>query len=337
MAKRKLAEDSPNSAICELLNELAEYEKNVNRSLPKFKIYKKASQAIAGYPSKITKGSEAKKLEGVGIKIADKIDEFIATGKLEKVEKIRADETHVAMSFLTKVTGIGPAAAKKLFQDGITCLDELKDNIDKLNHHQRIGVKYFHDFNQRIPRSEVDAIIELAEQGIKSVDAKIGFKVCGSYRRGAATCGDVDILITHPDYTSESKECKSKVPLLKLVVEQLNSTLLTDTISLGDTKYMGVCVLPSSIDGSSPIHRRMDIRQIPIDQYYCGLLYFTGSDTFNQTMRTKCLAEGFTLNEYSLRKIGCTGVPGDPINIISEEEVFEYIGMEYVEPANRKH
>ena len=100
MAKRKLAEDSPNSGICDMLNELAEYEKNINRSLPKFKIYKKASQAIAGHDAKITSGAEAKKLDGVGIKIADKIDEYLTTGKLEKLAKIRADETHVAMSLL---------------------------------------------------------------------------------------------------------------------------------------------------------------------------------------------------------------------------------------------
>ena len=333
MAKRKLPEDSPNSAICEMLNELAEYEKNVNRSMPKFKIYKKASHSIAGCSSKITKGSEARKLDGVGQKIADKIDEFLTTGKLDQVDKIRADDLHVAMSFLTQVTGIGPAAANKLFQEGITCLDELRDNLDKLNHHQKIGLKYFEDFNERIPRAEVDDILEVAGKGIKSVDDKIEFVACGSYRRGAATCGDVDILITHPGYTSESKECKS---VLKLVVEQLKSTLLTDTISLGESKYMGVCVLPHTT-GSVHMHRRVDIRLMPKDQYYCGLLYFTGSDLFNQTMRLKCLEEGFTLNEYALRKIGSTGVLGEPIEISSEREIFDYIGKEFVYPINRKY
>ena len=336
MAKRKLAEDSPNSGICDMLNELAEYEKNINRSLPKFKIYKKASQAIAGQDTKITSGAEARKLDGIGIKIADKIDEYLSTGKLEKVEKIRADETHVAMSFLTKVTGIGPAAAQKLFKEGITSLDELESNLDKLNHHQKIGVKYFNDFNQRIPRDEVEEISKLVKQGIKEVDTRINYTVCGSYRRGAATCGDVDVLITHPEYTSQSTDSKCR-SALKLVVEKLGSSLLTDTISLGETKYMGVCVLPPPTDPTSTRrHRRIDIRIIPEDQYFCGLLYFTGSDTFNQSMRAKCLEEGFTLNEYSLKKLGATGMPGESIPVSSEEEIFEIIGMDFVEPVNRK-
>lgn len=48
-------------------------------------------------------------------------------------------------------------------------------------------------------------------------------------------------------------------------------------------------------------------RLIPNDQYYCALLYFTGSDVFNKNLRAHALEEGFTLNEYSLRPIGSTG------------------------------
>ena len=40
---------------------------------------------------------------------------------------------------------------------------------------------------------------------------------------------------------------------------------------------------------------------IPEDQYYCGILYFTGSDEFNRQMRQHALEKGFTLNEYSIR------------------------------------
>lgn len=50
-------------------------------------------------------------------------------------------------------------------------------------------------------------------------------------------------------------------------------------------------------------------RLIPKDQYYCGVLYFTGSDIFNKNMRTHALEKGFTLNEYTLRPLGITGQP----------------------------
>uniref|UniRef100_A0A8C4RDV2 Crossover junction endonuclease MUS81-like HHH domain-containing protein n=1 Tax=Erpetoichthys calabaricus TaxID=27687 RepID=A0A8C4RDV2_ERPCA len=50
--------------------------------------YRKAASVISKYPFKIKSGAEAKKLEGVGAKIAEKIDEFLATGKLRKLENV---------------------------------------------------------------------------------------------------------------------------------------------------------------------------------------------------------------------------------------------------------
>ena len=48
-------------------------------------------------------------------------------------------------------------------------------------------------------------------------------------------------------------------------------------------------------------------RLFPQDEYYLALLYFTGSNVFNQNMRKIALENGYTLNEYSLRKIGTSG------------------------------
>ena len=45
--------------------------------------------------------------DGVGEKIAKKIDEILDTGKLEKLDKIRSSESGQAINFLTQVTGIG--------------------------------------------------------------------------------------------------------------------------------------------------------------------------------------------------------------------------------------
>ena len=54
-----------------------------------------------------------------------------------------------------------------------------------------------------------------------------------------------------------------------------------------------------------------------------------------QDMRSKALEVGFTLNEYCLRPVGSTGVPGEPLPVASEADIFDYIGMDYKKPANR--
>lgn len=45
-----------------------------------------------------------------------------------------------------------------------------------------------------------------AFDGIKSVDEAYTATVCGSFRRGADNSGDIDVLLTHPNFTSESKK-----------------------------------------------------------------------------------------------------------------------------------
>ena len=67
---------------------MAEYEKNVNRNIHKYNAYRNAASTISQHPVRLESGKEAKKLKGVGEKISDKIDEFIKTGKLKKLEKV---------------------------------------------------------------------------------------------------------------------------------------------------------------------------------------------------------------------------------------------------------
>uniref|UniRef100_A0A673CA22 DNA polymerase n=1 Tax=Sphaeramia orbicularis TaxID=375764 RepID=A0A673CA22_9TELE len=286
MSKRKAPQESLNEGITDFLVELANYEKNVNRAIHKYNAYRKAASTIAKYPHKIKSGEEAKKLDGVGAKIAEKIDEFLQTGKLRKLEKIRNDDTSSSINFLTRVTGIGPAAARKFVEEGVKTLEDLKKVEHKLNHHQQIGLKYFEEFEKRIPRAEM-----------------------------------------------EKMETEKQPKLLHAVVDHLESIgFVTDTLSKGDTKFMVRLLLE---DEEEYLHRRIDIRLIPKDQYYCGVLYFTGSDIFNKNMRTHALEKGFTLNEYTIRPLGVTGVAGEPLLVDSERDIFEYIQYRYREPKDR--
>lgn len=153
---------------------------------------------------------------------------------------------------------------------------------------------------------------------------------CNSFKNylpGLPSSGDVDILLTHPNYTSQNEPKKN--PHLKKVVEKLTQVgLITDTLSHGDTKFMGVCKLKEHF-------RRLDIRLLPQDQYFCGILYSTGSDLFNKNMRSHALDIGFTLNEYTLRPMEGKMVPLEPLPVSSEEDIFDYLSMEFKEPFER--
>uniref|UniRef100_A0A8B9ZR34 DNA polymerase n=1 Tax=Anas zonorhyncha TaxID=75864 RepID=A0A8B9ZR34_9AVES len=163
-----------------------------------------------------------------------------------------------SINLLTRVTGIGPAAARKFVEEGIKTLEDLRKNEHKLTHHQRIGLKYFEDFEKRIPREEMLQMQEIVLKEVKNLDPKYIATVCGSFRRGAESSGDMDVLLTHPTFTSESSK-QSK--LLHRVVEQLEKVhFVTDVLSKGDTKFMGVCQLPNKEDGTAYPHRRIDIR-----------------------------------------------------------------------------
>ncbi len=62
----------------------------MNRQIHKYNVYRKAAAVLSKHPVRIESGEEARKLAGIGAKIADKIDEFIRTGKLDKLEKVVA-------------------------------------------------------------------------------------------------------------------------------------------------------------------------------------------------------------------------------------------------------
>ncbi len=329
MSKRKAPSnvDNVNSDFCDFLHELAEYEKNVTGNIFKHNAYRIAASTLATHPVRIRSGKEATKLNGIGRKIADKLDEFIETGDLQKLKKIRADDSNTAIIELTRVSGIGRAKAKLLVEKGIKSIEDLRKNTGELNHHQLVGLKYLEDFEAKIPRDEIEKIESVIRREVGKLDGQFEITICGSYRRGKAESGDIDTLISHPSYTSADKKAGNK--LLESVVNTLKSCeLIVETISMGDVKFMGACKVNERT-------RRLDIRLTPYDQYYCAVLYFTGSDLFNKEMRAHALNNGYTLNEYCLRRMGSTGVPGEPVPLTCEEDIFDYIDYPYKKPEER--
>jgi DNA polymerase/3'-5' exonuclease PolX len=65
---------------------------------------------LSSLPKRIESGDEAEKIDGIGKKLAKKIDEILTTGSLKKLEKMQADELLAAMRLVSRVSGVGPSA-----------------------------------------------------------------------------------------------------------------------------------------------------------------------------------------------------------------------------------
>ncbi|EZA59610.1 hypothetical protein DMN91_004796 [Ooceraea biroi] len=322
---------NPNQDLCDILMELADYERNVSKDERKYYTYRMAAETLGTLSEKVKSGEEAKKLPNIGVKIATMIDEFLQTGKLQKLEDFKKDENNVSITLLARVSGIGSTKAKELVDAGIKTLEDLRKHQDKLTHCQKLGLKYFDDFEKKIPRAEIIQIEKILKSAIKELNSDYVVTICGSYRRGKEESRNINVLITHPEYTS--KDAEKKTVSLKAIVECLEKKrLITDTISLGSTKFMGVCRL---VEEKGKPFRKLNIQFTLYDQYYCAMLALTGSALFNMNIRARARKKKYTLNDYELKRHTTEGHPGETVKITCEEDIFKILDLPYKDPKDR--
>ena len=310
-----------NEKLATLFDELSTFM--TKRGEPfKSRAYQKAQESIVLYENDITHENykELNKLPGVGETIINKIGEYIQSGTLRLLERERADPQNV----LADVYGIGPKKASDLVNKGIKTINELREKEDELlNAVQKIGLKYYDDILQRIPRSEIDeyhSVFSKTFNEVKGTDSK--YEIVGSYRRNAMTSGDIDVIIT-----SENKEV-----FKNFIDSLLKQGIILEILSRGPTKSLVVAKLPHK-----KIARRVDFLYTSPEEYPFAVLYFTGSKIFNTVMRGRALSMGYSLNEHGLYKMEGKK-KGDKIeqSFSNESDIFKFLQMEYKEPSERK-
>jgi len=282
------------------------------------------------YNNLIISGTQLQEdIKGIGTKISKRIDEILETGTLDELKDFsNSKSSNISLENLLLITGVGNVRAKKWIALGIHNIDDVKkaiiDKKIKATHHIDIGIKYYYDFQKKIPRTEITIIYDLLKNNIKKIDSNLIFEICGSYRRGLQESGDIDILISHPSFY---ENISAQNFLKKIVKELTKSNFIIDNLtSKGDTKFMGVCKLENY-----DTYRRIDIRVVDYCSYYTSLLYFTGSKDFNVNLRNKALEYNYSLNEYSLTDLN----NNNKKMLNSEQEIFDILKIPYVLPEER--
>lgn len=295
----------------------------------KSRAYQKAQETIILVQEDITKDNFSRLLKGkpgIGDAIIQKVKEFAETGTLRLLEREKENPVNI----LTDVYGIGPKKAKDLIAAGITNIDQLKSKKDKvLNAVQKVGLQYYEDILERIPRSEIDEYSAIFNKTFTKKSETDKFEIVGSYRRGAKTSGDIDIIIT-------SDTGKTFDAFIDDLVKQ---KIILEILSRGKSK----CLVITRLNDSAAA-RRVDFLYTTPQEYPFSVLYFTGSKTFNTVMRARALTMGYSLNEHGLSHMSkktdsmtAADRKGKLVDHVfpDEQSIFKFLRMEYKTPEQR--
>jgi len=261
-----------------------------------------------------------KDIPGVGESIAEKIEEYIRTGKIKYYEKLKK-KTPIKMEELTAVEGMGPKKAKKLYEKlEIRNLEDLEKAAkahkiaslegfgEKTEKNILEGIAFLKRSKGRFLLGDILPSVKVIHQKLKELKGVARVDTAGSVRRMKETIGDVDFLVI------------SKTPkkVMDFVASQPE---VVKVWGKGSTKTS------VRMKGGFDI----DVRVLPRKSYGAALQYFTGSKEHNIAVRRIAIEKGFKLSEYGLFK-GKKMIAGK-----TEEEVYKKLGMLWIPPEMREN
>ena len=314
-----------NQEIAKILYEISEYLEMESEPF-KPRAYQKVAQAVESLEKETkeiykTGGLKAlSEIPGVGVSIAEKIEELLKTGRLKYYEALKK-KTPVDLSALTKIEGLGPKNIKRLYEKlGIRNLADLEKaaktgKISKLEgfgkkSEENIlkGLEFVKSSGGRFALGEAMPQIREIESRLKKLKEVQEIIVAGSVRRWKETIGDADILII-----SERPK-----PIMDYFVGMPE---VARVFAHGETK--SAVKLKSGLD--------VDLRVVPKESYGAALNYFTGSKEHNVALREIAIKKGLKLNEYGLFR-GQKQIAGK-----TEEDLYAALGMDYIPPEMREN
>jgi len=247
--------------------------------------YERAAYSIESFGedvAEIYKKGGLKALEdipGVGQGIAERIEEYIKTGRIADYEKLKK-EFPVDISGLMEIEGVGPKMVKKLYQElGIKNASELEmaAKAGKLEKLEGLGekseeriLKSISFLRQSQGRFVLGFILPTVRKIVDSLRALPEVKraeFAGSIRRMQETVGDLDILVI------SNKPSKVMDFFMKMPEVQ-------EIIAKGQTKTS--VRLNIGMDA--------DVRVLPPESFGAALQYFTGDKYHNIALREIAVA-----------------------------------------------
>ena len=260
-------------------------------------------------------------LPGIGEALAKKIEELARTGRLELLDRVRA-ELPAGIGEMLRIPDLGPKKIAALLAAlGIgsvleleaACRDgrvrEVKGFGEKTEKKILEGIHRMRTASTRVRLSDAREIGGHLVRYLRATGAAEQVELAGSARRWKETVGDLDVV------------AGSRQP-----------QVLSDAL----TTFPGVESVVARGDTKTTVHLAgglsVDLRVVPPEEFPSLLQHMTGSKEHNVRLRGLARDQGFTLSEWGLERLD----GGGKVPLASEGDVYRAMGMQFVPPELRQ-
>ncbi len=315
-----------NRELAKIFSDMAAiYELQGNGDEYRARAYENAARAIDNLPEDVSEiMEEEEKLEdirNIGESIADKVREYIKTGKIEKYEELKKTIPEDFVDLL-EIEGVGPETLKtlqkelniKTKEDLVEALEsgeveEIKGFGEKTVQNILDGIAQRESAGDRILLADAVEIAGEIVENLKEACDLDEIEVVGSIRRRRTTIGDIDILVT-------AKESERE----KIMDHFTDMDIVKKVVAKGKKK---------STVHTKAEDRDVDLRIFEEGEFGAAMLYFTGSKAHNVHLRKMAQEKDWKINEYGLFS-GDKKLAGK-----TEESIYSRLGLPWIPPEMR--
>jgi DNA polymerase (family X) len=311
-----------NEELARLFKEMSELLLLRGETGFRVRAYDRGARALSGHGADLTALSERElaAIPGVGKAIAAKVREYLDTGRVAKLEELRA-EVPPELRALLRVPGLGPSKARQVHEAlGVGSPEELAAAVAagrvarlpgmgaRTEENLRRSLERMQGGLEGIPLAVALPLAEALRDQLAAVAGVERVEVAGSLRRMKAAVHDIDLLAAGADPAAVTRAF-SELPQV------------AEVAALGDTKTS-----IRTTDG-----HQVDLRVVRPEVWGAALQYFTGSAAHNVRVRELAVKAGLKLSEYGLFERA-----GELVVAEEEEVVYRRLGLDWVPPVLRE-
>ena len=315
-----------NAEIAEALSDLATLYELDGAVRYRILAYREAARVVRQSPTSVAelaREGRATELPGIGKTLEGKIRALVETGEIPAMTKLLA-KFPPSLIEVTKVPGVGAKTARRLYDElSVTSLADLRAAAEgeRIRGLRGLGPKVEENVlaalgeladggpSGRLLLSEVLPVATELADALRAHPASVEVEVAGSARRLAETCKDIDLIATASDPLALGR-------------------------ALGEHSLVAVAGTPHGSGSRATTHNgvKVDLRIVAPDAYGNLLQHFTGSAEHNIQLRERAVAMGLSVSEHGIADVE----GGEVARYRTEAEVYERIGLAYIEPELRE-